>query len=497
VGSLLDRPWRTLLALTLLALAVRSFSVGRQSFWYDEAESIRFTACGEGDLALGLGHCHDNGSPPFFFLLLKPWVTVLGSSETAARSLSVVLGTLIVPLLWLLGRRLVGPAPAMVAALLGAVSPFAVELSNDARTYALVMLLGVVDMLAFLRWREGRRRADLALWAVATFLACYSHYYAFALPLAQLTTVVLGERGEARASLFRGWLKAMVLAALPWLLWAPTFLVQISLREETQEGWLNQFLGTPVALTLGRAFAWHEASPALLAVAMLLAVGFFGPLAWYGLGSPRVSRFERCLLLAWFLIPIVPPFFVAVLLSPQYMVRYAGVGLPALLFLLGAGAARLAPRWRLGAVALIVALSAVSIVRWALYPLKDDWRSASALLLREAAPGDPLLFDRDHEVEAFRYYARERGQLPRVMVGVKTPPGDRLRGRRIGSDGYPSEPATRDWSADLLASQRVWVILCRPVLDAEGYEGWLKKRGGFTLVSHHRFFRLDVLRFER
>ena len=488
----MQKSWRTVLALTVLALGLRVTSVGRQSFWYDEAESIRLIGCGAADLAFG--SCHDNGSPPFYFLLLKPWVALFGTSETAARSLSVIFGTLVVPLVFMLGRRLLGERPATLAALLAAVSPFAVELSNDARTYALVMLLGLVDMLAFVRWREKRSTADLLIWAAATFLVCYSHYFAFALPLAQFVTVIAGESGLARGRLFRGYLAAMSLAAAPWLLWAPAFLVQISHREQEQEGWLNQFLGTPVALTLGRAFAWHDSSRAMLVVAALLVCVLFAPLAWRGIAA--APRFERWLLLSWLLMPVIPPFFAALLLSPQYMARYAGVGLPALLLLLGGGLARLQPRWRTTAASAVVALCLVSLVRFALYPLKDDWRSASALVFSEAAAGDPLLFDRDHEVEAFRYYARERGELPRVMVAVKTPPGDKLRGLLIGSDGKPAEPAARDWTDDLLASRRLFVVLCRPAQDAEGYERWLGQ-AGFTLVGNHHFFRLDVLRFDR
>jgi len=90
----------------VVALVLRVLAVGHHSFWYDEAESVRFINYRFAELALGARH--DNGSPPFYFLLLKPWAALFGESESALRALSVVFGVASVPLTAAVGRRLVG-----------------------------------------------------------------------------------------------------------------------------------------------------------------------------------------------------------------------------------------------------------------------------------------------------------------------------------------------------------------------------------------------------
>ncbi|HEX6739308.1 MAG TPA: glycosyltransferase family 39 protein, partial [Vicinamibacteria bacterium] len=294
-----------MLAATALALALRLLAVGHHSFWYDEAESVRFINYRFAELALGARH--DNGSPPFYFLLLKPWAALLGESEAALRGLSVLFGVAAVPLLALVARRLVGEGAAAIACWLLALSPFAVELSNEARTYALVVLLGLANVYFFLAWRETRRLGPALAYAVTTFLACYSHYFAFALPLSQGLTVLLLHRRER---LLWRWAGVMVLAGLLWSFWLPTFLAQITVREDTQEGWLFQFLGAPVALAVGRTFAWKESGRPLLALALAVAAVFFA-LAARGLLALRQERFTAVFLTSWFLMPIVPPFIAA------------------------------------------------------------------------------------------------------------------------------------------------------------------------------------------
>jgi hypothetical protein len=376
-----------------------------------------------------------------------------------------------------------------------AFSPFAVELSNEARTYTLTMALGLADMLFFLRFREGRRTVDLLAWALLTFLACWSHVFGFVVPLAQSVVVLLFGRREG---LVKGWLVAMSLAGLLWSTWLPTFANQFAGHEPNRGNWLMQFLGTPVALTVGRSFAWSESSRPLLALAVVLAAGFFLPLALRGLFALRSSPFHVTLLSAWLLVPSVPLFVVALFSSSHYMARYSSVGLPALLVMLAAGLLSLRDAGRRAALAALLVVSSLSIVRFATVPLKDDWRGPSSVIVEEARAGEILLFDSDHEVEAFRYYAVRKQASPPPMVGVKGRPGDdgRLPGRPTALDGRPGEPLTRDWGPDVLASEGVWVVLCRPVTSAGEWEAWLGARG-FRPAAVHHFHHVDVLRFER
>ena len=84
---------------------------------------------------------------PLYHLLLKVWVTVAGDSEWALRFPSALAGAAAVTVLYYaaleLGRgtkRERSPYHAIVAALLFALSPFALWYAQDAKAYSLLML---------------------------------------------------------------------------------------------------------------------------------------------------------------------------------------------------------------------------------------------------------------------------------------------------------------------------------------------------------------------
>jgi mannosyltransferase len=128
----------------------------------------------------GLFHslAHTEGNPPLYFLLLDGWMRVFGGSEAGIRSLSAVFGTATIPLAYVIGRRLANPRVGLVAAALVAFNPLMVWFSQEARPYALLVLLTGVSFLLFARALERPSGRVLAGWAVASGLAFATHYFA-------------------------------------------------------------------------------------------------------------------------------------------------------------------------------------------------------------------------------------------------------------------------------------------------------------------------------
>ena len=123
-------------------------------------------------LAEGRGYIHLNGEPTAFWppgypLLLSAAYVVFGDSFRVAQLLNVALGTATVGLVYLVGRRTLGPQPALLGAAIIAAFPSlvfytAVTLSETA--FIFLTLLAVYLLLG-----EGRRRGpdDLRVLAVA------------------------------------------------------------------------------------------------------------------------------------------------------------------------------------------------------------------------------------------------------------------------------------------------------------------------------------------
>lgn len=184
-------------AILLVALGLRLYHLDAQSLWNDEGTSV---ALAQRDLVTIARHASYDIHPPLYYWLLHGWTSVAGTSEVAARSLSVVAGVALVAGVWALGRRLAGPSAAAVAALLAAVAPFQVYYSQEARMYIWAALFGLLATVAFERMFgrcavpplphprprvPGRGRggaagrggvAQAAVYVVVAVAAVYSHY---------------------------------------------------------------------------------------------------------------------------------------------------------------------------------------------------------------------------------------------------------------------------------------------------------------------------------
>jgi len=154
------RLW-AMLALLLLASAARFHLLGAQSLWYDEGVSYGHT---QRDL-LEIGQAvRDNVHVPFYFMALKLWAGLVGTSEFGLRAFSALASIASVAVTYALGRRLFGPLAGLAAALLVALNGFSVTYGQEARMYALLALLGGLAMLAFVLFvQQPARRGRWAL----------------------------------------------------------------------------------------------------------------------------------------------------------------------------------------------------------------------------------------------------------------------------------------------------------------------------------------------
>jgi glycosyltransferase involved in cell wall biosynthesis/4-amino-4-deoxy-L-arabinose transferase-like glycosyltransferase len=487
--------WLGLGAAVVLALALRLMAVDFHSFWCDETFTADIIKAPDADLILG--NARDTGNPPLYWLTARWWSHAFGDSEVALRSLSVLCSVAAVPLLALLGQRLLGSAAGLFTAFLFAISPLQIELADEARTYALLHLIVIANGLFFVRWVQDGRRLDLILLGVTTCLGGYSHYYALLLPLAQLVALLVVPRARR---LILPWAFVMSGAALLWLPWLGPFCAQLATPgnlSRNADSWAFQFLATPVTFALGRTFAWRGAALTMLGLAALGTVLAFGLPLLAGIRQRGRERFALVWLLCWLLIPIVLPLLVAMTFVPIYGHRYATVGLPAFLLLVGAGLAAAGPRLRLTQLALIASFTAVSLFRFATVPLKDDWRAATPAILARLEPGTCLLFDPDYEATSFDYYARRIRPLPNEVIGLVADTGDPnlLLGVRHAG-GQRVDRDARDHSADILSAPEICLVQCVPDRPLQYYAKLFQKEG-YVLKSREELGRIGINWFVR
>ena len=117
------RNYLALLAILLLAFALRVYRLDSQSLWYDEAVTAQVASQGIGELTRWTA---DDIQPPLYYYVAAGWLRVAGRGEWALRFPSAFFGTLTVPLMWavalrLFGRGRSGRVAALAAALLTAL----------------------------------------------------------------------------------------------------------------------------------------------------------------------------------------------------------------------------------------------------------------------------------------------------------------------------------------------------------------------------------------
>ncbi len=164
--------------LTVLGAAIRFSTLGLQSYRHDEAVTAGRVLVSSLPRTMHLVWSGES-TPPLYYLLAWLWSHLFGVHEVGLRSLSALFGTATIPVAYLVGRELIGRRTGLAIAAIVAVNPMLVWYSQDARAYALLVLLSTVALLFFLRARRTGAARDLAWWTVFSALALAAHYFAF------------------------------------------------------------------------------------------------------------------------------------------------------------------------------------------------------------------------------------------------------------------------------------------------------------------------------
>lgn len=269
------RWWHAALFLVIvLAILVRCYRLGAPVLATDEAFSWRLTEYSVPEL---IQRTAADVHPPLYYVLLKGWVAIWGTSPAALRTLSVLFGVLSIPVIMSVAARGWGgkldpgsrTAVSQRAGLLGAsllaFYPTQVLLSRSARMYSLGVLLTGVTAWLLLRALHARARPYTwwAAYGVALGLLLYTHYYVIYTVLAQLLFIAGGflwgrrERSERdNRTLVCGSLLAVTIAAVSFIPWLSIMFGQLS--NVKRQYWI----APPTWSRIGRMFfTWSTGLP--------------------------------------------------------------------------------------------------------------------------------------------------------------------------------------------------------------------------------------------
>lgn len=477
-----------LVVLTLAATGLRLAHLGSKSLWLDEGATVALARASWQRFAWIWWHGEAN-LQTLYFLLMRGWIHG-GLSETWLRLPSALFGIASVPLLYIVGRRLLPAGAALAAAALLTFSPTHVYYSQEARSYTLTILLVLLSTYFFIRAVERDQRKDWVLWTTFSILAFYSHYLAALVLIAQASSLPFcgtfsatprpGSGQALKRVLFCG--LVVVVAALPGL----TYVFRAS-PENLHFIWMPR--ATPNEIW--RLVKFFGGSGVKVCVALILWIAGLVAIARARRRSPE-DYWHGMLIVLWALLPAVIAA-LASLAHPIFMARYLIFSLPAMALLAAAGMTAIR-KWHAG-VALVVALCALSVptILKDYQKPREDWRSASYAILSSAQPGDAVVFFPFYTRIMLDYY-QDRGLQNSPPVHVFAP--------QFYDGGEDERNLLQALNADPQQFQHVWVVLYgadAKILDLEEVSPALaaKLRADFGDPSMWQFKDIDVLEFRK
>lgn len=158
----------------------------------------------------------DRTHPPLYYVLLYPWVKVVGSSEVAVRLLSVLASALFLFVISKLAFRLVGGFAAWCLVGICAVNGFLVYYGQEARPWAVSALSCTLSIWLLIRLDEHpQEKRYKVLYAASCAAVIYTHFLGLLFLIAQFLGVFFARLRSRGQILSYGLLGTSTI--IPWL----------------------------------------------------------------------------------------------------------------------------------------------------------------------------------------------------------------------------------------------------------------------------------------
>lgn len=412
-----------LAALVLVGLAGRFVLATRSGLWRDEGTFL-FTLQ-QPTIAAMLDFLRLLDShPPLHYLVSRAWAAVFGHGETAALAFPVLLGVLLIPAIWAVGTKLLGPRTGLVAAAIVALSPGLGEVSALVRPYAWMTLLTLFSIATLWQALVRGKPRDWGLHALATLAMLLSHNWAFLVWGAQILAVggwaMYGQDRPVK-DVLKPYALALCAVVVGYAWWLPAMLEQLAHAGHSivTDMWAAGVVPTianhmRTYLAVGLGFVPEVVHPPFVGLLVLVIGIAFVPL------PGRVEQRGEGLAL-WLLLAVpLGAFGAAIVLSGKtnlLITHCFSIVAPCVVLLLAHGATVIAGAWQAmgwrGSANLVLALLVVgygAVMRdgWLVMSAsaKSNARDVAAFVTRHARPDDLVIVAPIWEASSFNFYFR-------------------------------------------------------------------------------------------
>lgn len=404
------RSIKDLIILTFVGLVVKLYPLN-QSLWLDEATSIvKVTTLSVKELLFTFapGDFH----PPLYYLILKVWISVFGSSEIAARSLSLLCGLLSAILLYLIANKLFNRFVAFASGLLLSTSPLFFYYSQEARMYTMSTFFSLLAVWTFIQIVFASK-VKLIHWmsfVTTSVVLLYTDYLPGVMLLFCVAFLLL-EKKSIKAHK-TGWILSFIAILVLLIPWIPIFLQQlgvgVAVRENAPIWWetlgktnFKQIALVPVKFLIGRITFSNKLIYALVVIfySFEFGVSFFASLKKF-----QAAKFVWL----WLSLPFVLALVLGLVMSGFSYFRLLFL-LPPFYLLVAHGLSLTKSNW--GKLYFRVALSVLAILFFTFSPnlWREDWKDAVLWIEQDAGDKSAAaIFVTKNQRDPYYYYSRNR-----------------------------------------------------------------------------------------
>jgi uncharacterized membrane protein len=375
---------------------LRLLYLGQKSFWWDEIFTAKIARVPWPEFWQTLWRFEANMS--LYYLLVRVWIQ-FGHSESWLRLLSAIFAIASIPLIYQLGVEVSGAKTGFVAALLLTINAAHVAYAQEARSYALLMLLCILSLLYFLRI-EKSGWSNAAGYVLVSVLAVYAQFFAIFFLAAQWASLAWLPPGSRS--------KRFLLPVTCTIVLISPALYYMLFRRTHQLDWVTptrlkdlERLAYFLAADSGK---YHKALAALYLICA--AAALICLFARRQAAAEAQRRWSVMVVACCAILPVVITFalsFWVTLFGPRYLLMC----LPPVILLAAQGLLVIRPAWLRFAIGVLILAISPFTLRWYYAQPKIDFRGLTAYLLRQTEPRDVLVgFPKDMEWPV-QYYASE------------------------------------------------------------------------------------------
>jgi hypothetical protein len=449
-----------LILCLIVGFALRFHTFDQKSLWMDEIYTFndsRDDLKGQVEFykERGVVHLH----PPLFFLLTHLFYP-FPKPERDLRIIPLIFGTLSLPMIYFLSK-LFSPGIALPCTLSLTFMVYHISLSQDGRSYSLLMFLGMIGLYFFMKYLKTAKKIFLFLVAIFFSILFFTSYSSIPfIVLSQILWFYRVDRNNSKPTFSSPvMLNALILLlCIPWII----FLALHYEGDPIMLSFHTEDIGSLIEILHGVLHDWAPHVPlTILSVALLILFPFFS-------GNKR----NTLVLLAVFILPIGGLYLFCRLLNITHFItsRYFINFLPLFLITLYLSLSTIEARFAIlktffrPTLLFLILYIASNLVILPFYyrSEKQDLRGLVTYLTNHLQEGDKIFIEATGYIPGMLHYlgAHPEGHLHRMQF-YENPEGGReyrkpFTYRNTTYTIYYSKSCCTDYVRD---GSRLWIVV--------------------------------------